>query len=369
MRVLKHIAIASVLLPAFVAMENETMAYNAGEGSLMAVIVTDKGDIWLELYPEEAPLTVSNFVNLAQRGYYDSLTFHRVIANFMIQGGDPTGTGSGGPGYKFKDEFAPNRKHDTPGILSMANAGAGTNGSQFFITHVPTPHLDDKRPQSGHTVFGKVLKGQDVVDSIAKGDAMKAVVILGDTSKLFEAQKAQLEEWNAKLDEGFPAKESAASQEKVEELKSQLPEIEAAAAAEAEAAAQAKAAKAARFNELYEKAKAEGTETESGVVIYDVTEGTGPMPTEGQMVTVHTTGWMTDGTQFYSTHDGGKPIQNLVGKFVPGYNEALTSMKEGGTRVIIVPGRLGYPKGKPEAKIPPDTTLVFEIELLPSDQG
>ena len=137
-----------------------------------AVIRTEKGDIRLELYPEEAPITVANFVNLAERGYYDGVTFHRVISNFMIQGGDPTGTGRGGPGYRFEDEFHPSRRHDGPGVLSMANAGPGTNGSQFFITHRATPWLDGK-----HSVFGQVVQGQEVVDRIRQGDALKSVEI------------------------------------------------------------------------------------------------------------------------------------------------------------------------------------------------
>ena len=166
---------------------------------LTAIIKTDKGDIHLKLFADETPLTVANFVNLAQRGYYDGLTFHRVLADFMIQGGDPAGTGSGGPGYKFKDEFHPDLRHDSAGTLSMANAGRGTNGSQFFITHKETSWLDGK-----HTVFGKVTKGKEVVDAIAKGDLMKEVVIEGDTKALLASQQTQLEEWNAILDKKFP---------------------------------------------------------------------------------------------------------------------------------------------------------------------
>ena len=173
-------------------------------GKLVAAINTDKGAIKLELFPEEAPLTVTNFVNLARRGYYDGLKFHRVIANFMIQGGDPTGTGSGGPGYKFEDEFSPKLRHDAPGILSMANAGPGTNGSQFFITHVPTPHLDGK-----HSVFGKVITGQDVVDAISKGDTINTVTIEGDSSALFARHGEKLKEWNGILDQKHPPKEGS----------------------------------------------------------------------------------------------------------------------------------------------------------------
>ncbi|HEX9730621.1 MAG TPA: peptidylprolyl isomerase [Thermoanaerobaculia bacterium] len=160
-----------------------------------AVIRTNKGDIRLELYPDETPITVANFVNLAQRGYYDGVTFHRVIANFMIQGGDPTGTGRGGPGYHFEDELHPELRHDGAGFLSMANAGPGTNGSQFFITHGPTPHLDGK-----HTVFGRVVEGQDVVDAVRQGDKMKTVEIEGDTSGLREKMGNRLAKWDAILD-------------------------------------------------------------------------------------------------------------------------------------------------------------------------
>ncbi|MEM7350153.1 MAG: peptidylprolyl isomerase [Acidobacteriota bacterium] len=161
---------------------------------MIAVIQTSKGEIRVDLTPEKTPMTVANFVNLAERGYYNGISFHRVIPNFMVQGGDPTGTGSGGPGYRFGDEIT-DLKHDSPGILSMANAGPGTNGSQFFITHVETPWLDGK-----HTVFGRVASGQDVVNQIAQGDTMTGVTIEGDTSALKAQMKSQLDQWNATLD-------------------------------------------------------------------------------------------------------------------------------------------------------------------------
>ena len=163
---------------------------------LKATLHTSKGDINLRLFPERAPLTVLNFVNLAVRGFYNGLTFHRVIPDFMIQGGCPLGTGTGGPGYRFKDEFSPDLKHDKPGILSMANAGPNTNGSQFFITHVATPWLDNR-----HSVFGEVMdaKDQAVVDSIDKGDRIVSVEIAGDYAKLGEDNKAQLDAWNKVL--------------------------------------------------------------------------------------------------------------------------------------------------------------------------
>ena len=165
--------------------------------SLVATFQTSKGDIRVNLMEDVAPLTVANFVNLVQRGYYDGLSFHRVIPDFMIQGGCPLGTGTGGPGYKFKDEFSSKVKHDAPGKLSMANAGPGSNGSQFFITHVPTPWLDGK-----HTIFGEVQGDDDqaVVDKIAKGDSIKTITVEGDTAALFEQMADQLGKWNSVLD-------------------------------------------------------------------------------------------------------------------------------------------------------------------------
>jgi peptidyl-prolyl cis-trans isomerase B (cyclophilin B) len=165
--------------------------------TLRATLKTNKGDIHLTLYADKTPMTVANFVNLSRRGFYNGLKFHRVIDNFMIQGGCPLGTGTGGPGYRFEDEFDPELRHDTPGVLSMANAGPGTNGSQFFITHVETPWLDDK-----HSVFGRVESpaDQDVVDIIAQGDVIESVELEGDVDALLAATAKLVDEWNAKLD-------------------------------------------------------------------------------------------------------------------------------------------------------------------------
>lgn len=165
--------------------------------TLKATIHTNKGDINLNLTEKETPVTVANFVNLAQKGFYNDVTFHRVIQNFMIQGGCPLGTGTGGPGYRFEDEFTPSLKHDKAGVLSMANAGPGTNGSQFFITHEPTPWLDGK-----HSVFGAVVSqaDQDVVNSIVGNDKIKSITIEGDTTELFKSQAARISEWNKYLD-------------------------------------------------------------------------------------------------------------------------------------------------------------------------
>src|SRR5690348_4064341 len=159
--------------------------------SLNATMQTSRGPIHLRLFADKAPVTVASFVNLVQRGFYDGLSFHRVIPDFMIQGGCPEGSGRGGPGYRFEDETRSDLKHDKPGVLSMANAGPGTNGSQFFITHVATPWLDGK-----HTVFGKVVEGLDVVDAVKQGDKINSIKIEGDADAVLAAQADRVAEWN-----------------------------------------------------------------------------------------------------------------------------------------------------------------------------
>lgn len=158
------------------------------------LLTTGQGDIEATLFSSKAPVTVANFLNLAQRGYYEGITFHRVIPDFMVQGGDPSGTGGGGPGYNFEDEVKTGLKHDKSGIFSMANRGPGTNGSQFFITHVPAPWLNGK-----HTIFGEVTKGQDVVNAIKQGDKIVKIEILDSPAELFEAQKKRIAEWEKAL--------------------------------------------------------------------------------------------------------------------------------------------------------------------------
>jgi peptidyl-prolyl cis-trans isomerase B (cyclophilin B) len=171
------------------------------KNDLKAVIETNKGTINLKLFSEQTPITVGNFVNLARRGYYNNLKFHRVISDFMIQGGCPFGDGRGGPGYKFPDEFVKELRHSKPGIFSMANSGPQTNGSQFFITHVATPWLDGK-----HTVFGEVVSDADqkVVNQIVQGDKIISVTIEGDIAELMESVKPMIDKWNAALDANFP---------------------------------------------------------------------------------------------------------------------------------------------------------------------
>lgn len=189
---IKHFWTGFALLAALLLSGGSALAQG-----LSAVIITSKGTIELDLNERAAPTTVANFVNLAKRGFYDGLTFHRVEPRFMIQGGDPLGTGSGTPGYRFSGET--NLRHNRPGVISMANSGPGTEGSQFFITHVRTPHLDGL-----HSVFGAVTQGMDVVNSIRAGDVIERVTIDGDISALWAQRSALLSNWNATLDENYP---------------------------------------------------------------------------------------------------------------------------------------------------------------------
>lgn len=188
------VTLLALLLAPALPMAKAEDSMNPSVSPIRAIIKTNQGDIAVTLFADQTPVTVANFLNLAQRGYYNGISFHRVIKDFMIQGGDPTGSGAGGPGYTFEDEFVPSLKHSKPGILSMANRGPATNGSQFFITHVPTPWLDGK-----HTVFGEVTSGQDVVDRISQGDKIQSIEILDSTAALFAAQAKKIAEWNKHL--------------------------------------------------------------------------------------------------------------------------------------------------------------------------
>lgn len=197
----KLLLISSLLLATFIAVLTSPGVFAQAQekdiAELYAVVETNRGTIEFLLYKNVAPVTVSNFVNLSTRGYYDGLAFHRVIPDFMIQGGDPQGNGSGGPGYQFEDEIA--MRHNQAGILSMANSGPGTNGSQFFITHLATPHLNGL-----HTVFGKIFSGGELIFDIRRGDVINSITIVGDAKGFLEKKTDRVYQWNLTLDENFP---------------------------------------------------------------------------------------------------------------------------------------------------------------------
>ncbi|QSH91394.1 peptidylprolyl isomerase [Treponema medium] len=302
-----------------------------------AVIDTNKGDIVVELFYKETPMTVCNFVGLAEgtldaakgKPFYDGLIFHRVIANFMIQGGDPDGKGTGGPGYRFPDEFVDNLKHNTAGILSMANAGPGTNGSQFFITHVPTPWLDGK-----HTVFGRVVKGQDVVNKIAQGDRMNSISII---RKGAEAQKftATQKDFNTYL------------------------------AGATERAKQRVAQKREKYEALIKQKFPNAVKNENGV-FYTITKaGTGAKAQTGKTLTMKYKGSLLDGTVFDDS-DMHEPLKFVAGagQLIAGFDQQAVQMAVGEKRTIVIPPELGYGSRGAGGVIPPDSYLVFELELL-----
>lgn len=310
--------------------------YKTMKDGIYAKFFTSKGEITINLTYKLTPGTVGNFVALAEgnlentakpqgKPYYDGIVFHRVIPDFMVQGGDPTGTGAGGPGYQFDDEFHPDLRHDTPGVLSMANAGKGTNGSQFFITHVATPWLDDN-----HTVFGKVIEGQEVVDAIAQGDKIEKLEIIREG----EAAK----NWNAvesfRQFEGAEASRKAAAKKEQEELLGEL---------------------------------AAGFETTKSGLRYKITEnGDGKQPQKGDVVVVHYTGMFTDGKVFDSSIQRKNPIDFPVGmgRVIPGWDEGILLLKEGDKARFVVPSDLAYGAGGAGGVIPPNATLVFDVELV-----
>jgi len=335
-----------------------------GDG-LYAEIETNKGKIVLQLEFQKTPLTVANFVALAEgknelvsaefkgKPFYDGLKWHRVIKDFMIQGGDPKGDGSGGPGYKFADEFVPELKHDKPGILSMANAGKGTNGSQFFITHVPTPHLDGM-----HTVFGHVVEGQDVVNAIEQNDEIKTIKIIriGKEAKNFNAPKVFKD-----------SNEKAAAEQKKQ----------------AETVAKAKAEKVASLAEL----KKTAIKTASGLQYAIVKKGSGKKPLPGSQVYLAYSGFLDNGTatlfdssdatvaKTYGNYIQQKdaahayvPIPFTAGTktgMIPGFIEGIEQLSFGDKAVIFIPGHLGYgERGAPRAGIGPNANLIFELEMM-----
>ena len=299
-------------------------------------ITTEKGTILGQLTYKRTPGTVANFVALAEGNlensakpqgtpYYDGLTFHRVIPDFMVQGGDPAGTGSGGPGYSFDDEFHPELKHDKPGVFSMANSGPSSNGSQFFITHVATPWLDNK-----HTVFGKVVDGQDIVDAVAQNDILESIEIIrvGEAAEKFNAVEA------FRVFEGSRAKRE-------EEAK--------------------KAAK-----EQMDKIAAGYNETPSGLRYKVLQEGSGKKAEKGNMVSVHYKGQLLDGQVFDSSYSRKQPIdfQVGVGQVIPGWDEGILLLKVGDKARLVIPSNLAYGSQGAGGVIPPDATLIFDVELM-----
>lgn len=303
---------------------------------LYAKIKSSKGDILVDLEFVKTPGTVGNFVALAEGNlensvkpqgtkYYDGLKFHRVIPDFMVQGGCPLGTGTGDAGYKFDDEFHPDLKHDKPGILSMANAGPGTNGSQFFITHVPTPWLDNK-----HTVFGSVAEGQDVVDAIAQDDIIESVEIIrvGEAAEKYNAVEA------FRSFEGDREKKIA----------------EAKAKADAE----------------LDKLAAGFQKTASGLRYQIIQKGEGVQAEKGKKISVHYKGQLADGTVFDSSYQRKQPIDFTVGigQVIKGWDEGLQLLKVGDKARLVIPSDLAYGSQGAGGVIPPNATLIFDVELM-----
>lgn len=297
--------------------------------------MTSKGDVLVNLEFEKTPGTVGNFVALAEGNlenslnpqgtpYYDGLKFHRVIPDFMIQGGCPLGTGTGNPGYKFDDEFHPDLKHDTPGKLAMANSGPATNGSQFYITHVPTPWLDNK-----HTVFGSVIEGQDVVDAIAQGDEMKLEILrIGDLAQNFNAVEA------------FRTFEGSREKREAEEK--------------------------AKQKEMLDKVAAGYDETESGLRYQILQKGDGKKATKGAGVSVHYKGQLLDGTVFDSSYKRKEPIDFNVGlgQVIAGWDEGIQLLQVGDKARFVIPSNLAYGSAGAGGVIPPNATLIFDVELM-----
>lgn len=323
--------------PAMAVNENPNWSKEDG---LYAEFNTSKGKIVCKLEMDKTPITVANFVSLAEgnnlkatvnkgKPFYDGLTFHRVITNFMIQGGDPQGNGSGGPGYSFADEIDASLKHVGPGILSMANAGPGTNGSQFFITHVATPWLDGK-----HTIFGSVVEGQTVVNAIAQGDKIESLKIIriGAAAKKFDAP-------------GTFANGDKLLKEK------------AAAAAKLEGEAFAK-----KVKEKFPNA----VKTASGLYYVVDKEGTGAKANKGQTVVAHYTGTFWDGQKFDSSLDRGQPFEFPLGqgRVIAGWDEGFGLFKVGSKGKLIIPYNLAYGEQGYPGAIPPKSDLIFEVEML-----
>lgn len=354
-KLLTILGLAGVL---FASCNKEENKYPEG---IYAEIQTSKGLIVTELFYKQTPQTVANFVSLAEgnnpfvderfkdKPFYDGLKFHRVIADFMIQGGDPEGTGGGGPGYRFEDEFVDELKHDKPGVLSMANAGPATNGSQFFITHVATPHLNNL-----HTVFGQTIEGQDVVNAIVQGDVIESIKIVrsGNDAKKFDAVKVFRDAQEENM------KKNKEAEEKAFKAESDM---------------------ATRITDL----KAQATKTSTGLSYYVFEKGSNEKANEGELVNVYYAGYFENGKLFDTNI---VDIANLYGQFnpqremqggyapipftmgtktglIPGFIEGIESLNYGDKAYVFIPSHLAYGEAGAGGAIPPNTDLVFELHI------
>ena len=337
------------------------MSQKNNNDTIYASIETSKGIIKTQLFFNLTPVTVANFISLAEgenkevsdqykgKKYYNGITFHRVIPDFMIQGGDPTGTGSGSPGYNFKDEFVDELKHDSAGILSMANAGPGTNGSQFFITHKETPWLD-----GAHTVFGNVVEGQDIVDKIEQGDSIINIEIIrqGNSAKKFNAPKIFTNHFKEE------EKRKKEKEKALEKLKKDV-------------------------SKIHSDLKKKSTETETGLKFFINEKGDGDMVDENKVILTHYAVYFEDGNlldtsilevaEKFNMFDnrraqagGYSPIEAKVGAkdmMIQGFKEGLKLLKTGDKATLFLPYYLAY--GETESRgIPAKSNLIFEVEII-----
>ncbi len=305
---------------------------------LYAELATSRGKIVCSLAFDKAPMTVASFVGLAEgtiaangvtgKKFFDGLTFHRVVPDFVIQGGDPTGNGTGGPGYTFPNEIVPELKHDGPGVLAMANAGPDTNGSQFYITLKAVPSLD-----GSYSVFGRVVRGQDVVGKIQQGDKMSTVRILrvGGSAKAFTVNQQVFDSLVSTAKAAKAGKRAKDRETALAQIRTQWPKLRT---------------------------------TKTGLMFQVLKNGSGKTPVDGAEVTVHYVGKFLDGKVFDSSVARGSPATFKIGQVIAGWNEALLLMKKGEKRLLVIPPELAYgERGYPGA-IPPDAFLVFEVELM-----
>jgi peptidylprolyl isomerase len=310
------------------------------EDGLYAELETSKGTILIELAYERAPLTVTNFVGLAEgtidsnqpdgEPFYDGLTFHRVVEDFVIQTGDPKGDGTGGPGYEFPNEIDQSLNHDGPGVVSMANSGPDTNGSQFFITRGPAPWLDGR-----YSVFGEVVEGQDVVDAIEEGDTLETVEIIrkGEAAREFESDQAAFESRLAEVREKRSEDQRRTVAQQLSYVERNWPDAE---------------------------------DAGDGMRYVIKEEGSGPSPERGDTVSVHYTGYLLNGMPFESTENRGEPVEFVVGRgnVIEGWDRTLLDMNVGEERTVIIPPNLAYGSRGARGVVPPNSFLVLDVELV-----